>query len=46
MNEKEEVPDALLAVVDITTLFIINGNKRSGDMDRGGRGRRKEYPMY
>ena len=38
--KKEEVPAALLPVVDETIIFIINGNKEgSGDTDRGGGGR-------
>jgi len=41
MIEREEVPDALLPVVDTTIIFIINDNEEgSGDTDRGG-GRRR-----
>ena len=41
MNEKEEVPNELLSVVDTTILFIINGNEDRGDKDRGGGRRRR-----
>jgi len=41
MNEKEEVSDVLLVVVDTAIVFMINGNEGSGDTDRGGRRRRR-----
>ena len=39
INEKEEVPDALLALVDTSIGFIINDYEGSGDTDRPGRRR-------
>ena len=41
MHDKEEVPNELLAVVDTTIVFIINGNEGSRDTDRGGGGGRR-----